>query len=50
MDNDLAGRKATKQLLKDIPTSVYMSALSENEKDLNQLLTVSNNRQGRYLR
>ena len=50
MDNDPAGKKATRQLLKDIPNSVDMSALYKNKKDLNQLLTVSNPRHRRYLR
>lgn len=50
LDNDLAGRRTTKQLLKDLPKSVDMSALYENKKDLNQFLTASNKRRGRALR
>ncbi|MCT4644768.1 MAG: toprim domain-containing protein, partial [Carboxylicivirga sp.] len=50
LDNDLAGRRTTKQLLKDLPKSVDMSALYQNKKDLNQFLTASNKKRGRALR
>ncbi|MCG6188026.1 toprim domain-containing protein [Maribellus maritimus] len=41
LDNDPAGRKATKQLMADLSNSVDMSALYDEKKDLNQLLTAS---------
>lgn len=39
LDNDLAGKQATKQLMTDLSNSVDMSALYEGKKDLNELLT-----------
>jgi hypothetical protein len=45
LDNDPAGKKATKQLLADLSNSVDMSALYEGKKDLNQLLTAPKQRQ-----
>ncbi|WP_319231109.1 toprim domain-containing protein [Draconibacterium orientale] len=39
LDNDPAGKLATKQLMADLSNSVDMSALYEGKKDLNQLLT-----------
>ena len=50
LDNDPAGRKATKQLLGDLSNSVDMSALYAGKKDLNQLLTTPTQRQRRSVR
>ncbi len=47
LDNDSAGKKATKQLLSDLTNSVDMSAIYKNAKDLNQLLIARNQRQRR---
>ncbi len=47
LDNDSAGKKATKQLLADLTNSVDMSAIYKNAKDLNQLLIARNQRQRR---
>ncbi|WP_347839585.1 toprim domain-containing protein [uncultured Draconibacterium sp.] len=47
LDNDLAGKKATKQLLADLPNSVDMSAIYSFTKDLNEYLTALNRRQHR---
>ncbi|MEN8118229.1 MAG: toprim domain-containing protein [Bacteroidota bacterium] len=47
LDNDLAGKKATKQLLADFHNSVDMSAIYGFKKDLNEYLTTSNRRQRR---
>jgi len=47
LDNDPAGKKATKQLMADIPNSVDMSAIYEHKKDLNEYLTAVNRRQHR---
>lgn len=50
LDNDPAGKKATKQLLGDLSNSVDMSALYEGKKDLNRLLTAHKQRQRRSVR
>ena len=50
LDNDPAGRKATKQLMADLSNSVDMSALYAGKKDLNQLLTTPTQRQRRSVR
>ncbi len=50
LDNDPAGKKATKQLMADLSNSVDMSAIYEGKKDLNQLLTASIQRQRRSVR
>ena len=50
LDNDPAGKKATKQLLGDLSNSVDMSALYEGKKDLNQLLTAPKQRQRKRVR
>ncbi|MCG6191545.1 toprim domain-containing protein [Maribellus maritimus] len=50
LDNDPAGKKATKQLLADLSNSVDMSALYVGKKDLNQLLTTPIQRQRRSVR
>ncbi len=50
LDNDPAGIKAAKQLLASLSNSVDMSALYEEKKDLNQLLTASIQRQRRPVR
>ena len=50
LDNDPAGRKATKELMADLSNSVDMSALYEGKKDLNQLLTAPIQRQRRSVR
>lgn len=50
LDNDLAGNKATKQLMADLSNSVDMSALYKGKKDLNQLLTSPPQRQRRSVR
>ena len=50
LDNDLAGKRATKQLLSDLSNSVDMSALFEGKKDLNGLLTAPIQRQRRSVR
>jgi len=50
LDNDPAGKKATKQLMADLSNSVDMSALYEGKKDLNQLLTAPIQRQRRSVR
>lgn len=50
LDNDPAGRKATKQLMGDLSNSVDMSALYKGKKDLNQLLTAPIQRQRRSVR
>jgi DNA primase len=50
LDNDPAGKKATKQLLADLSNSVDMSAIYGLKKDLNEYLTTSNQRQRRLLR
>jgi hypothetical protein len=47
LDNDLAGKKTTKQLLADFNNSVDMSAIYGFKKDLNEYLTTSNRRQHR---
>ena len=39
LDNDPAGKRATKQLMADLSNSVDISALYEGKKDLNELLT-----------
>ncbi len=50
LDNDSAGKKATKQLLANLTNSVDMSAIYKNAKDLNQLLIARNQRQRRSVR
>ena len=50
LDNDLAGKKATKQLLANLHNSVDMSAIYEHKKDLNEFLMASQQRQRRLLR
>jgi hypothetical protein len=50
LDNDPAGKKATKQLMADLSNSVDMSALYAGKKDLNQLLTAPIQRQRRSVR
>ncbi len=50
LDNDSAGKKATKQLLTDLHNSVDMSAIYEHKKDLNEFLMASQQRQWRLLR
>lgn len=45
LDNDPAGKKATKQLLTDLPNSVDMSVIYSFKKDLNEYLTAVNRRQ-----
>ncbi|WP_321995597.1 toprim domain-containing protein [Draconibacterium orientale] len=50
LDNDLAGKRATKQLMTDLSNSVDMSALYEGKKDLNQLLTAPSQRLRRSVR
>ena len=50
LDNDPAGKKATKQLMADLSNSVDMSALYKDKKDLNQLLTAQKQRQRRSVR
>ena len=50
LDNDLAGKRATKQLLADLSNSVDMSALYKGKKDLNELLTAPIQRQRRSVR
>ena len=50
LDNDLSGKKATKQLLADFHNSVDMSAIYEFKKDLNELLMATNKRQRRSVR
>jgi len=50
LDNDMAGNRATKQLMADLSNSVDMSALYEGKKDLNQLMTISSQRQRRSVR
>lgn len=47
LDNDPAGKKATKQLLAHLPNSVDMSAIYGFKKDLNEYLTALNRRQHR---
>lgn len=47
LDNDLSGKKATKQLLADFHNSVDMSAIYGFKKDLNEYLTALNRRQHR---
>jgi len=47
LDNDLAGKKATKQLLGVFNNSVDMSAIYGFKKDMNVYLTTSNRRQHR---
>ena len=44
LDNDSAGKKATKQLLADLTNSVDMSAIYKNTKDLNHLLIARSQR------
>ncbi len=50
LDNDPAGKKATKQLMADLSNSVDMSALYKGKKDLNGLLTAQKQRQRRSVR
>ena len=50
LDNDPAGRKATKQLIADLSNSADMSALYTGKKDLNQLLTTPTQRQRKSVR
>jgi 5S rRNA maturation endonuclease (ribonuclease M5) len=47
LDNDPAGKKATKQLLAHLPNSVDMSAIYGFKKDLNEYLTALNQRKHR---
>lgn len=47
LDNDPAGKRATKQLLADLSNSVDMSAIYSSKKDLNEYLTAPNRRQCR---
>jgi len=47
LDNDISGKKSTKQLLADFHNSVDMSAIYSFKKDLNEYLTTSNRRQRR---
>ena len=47
LDNDLSGKKATKQLLADFHNSVDMSAIYGFKKDLSEYLTALNRRQHR---
>jgi len=47
LDNDISGKKSTKQLLADFHNSVDMSAIYGFKKDLNEYLTTSNRRQRR---
>ncbi len=48
LDNDLSGKKATKQLLADFHNSVDMSAIYEFKKDLNEQLMARKQRQRRF--
>ena len=50
LDNDLAGKRATKQLMSNLSNSVDMSALYRGKKDLNELLTAPIQRQRRSVR
>ena len=50
LDNDLAGKRATKQLMADLSNCVDMSALYKGKKDLNGLLTTPPQRQRRSVR
>jgi hypothetical protein len=47
LDNDPAGKKATKHLLADLPNSVDMSAIYSFKNDLNEYLTAPNQRRHR---
>lgn len=47
LDNDKAGKKATKQLLADLNNGVDMSAIYSPKKDINEYLTAPKQRQHR---